>query len=178
MKRAQSLREKLPEMRSTLDTVVFLRGQKRKFEEELAGGCGADGEEDDEADDEETKERNEKGVLKTTFPLSETLYAHAMIPIHTPTTKLDSVYLWLGANVMASYPLEDAEVLLRSKLEKAKESLKANEEDLEFLRVQITTVEVAMARVWNWDVGEKRKRRKEEAAEGGGGRPGKGDDDG
>ena len=47
------------------------------------------------------------------------------------------------------------------KLETAKESLKAAEEDLEFLRVQITTLEVATARVYNWDVMEKRRLRAE-----------------
>ncbi|KAK5256715.1 peptide chain release factor 1, partial [Exophiala xenobiotica] len=70
---------------------------------------------------------------------------------------IDEVYLWLGANVMVAYPLAEADELLQGKLEKAKASLVAAEEDLEFLRVQITTLEVAIARVHNWDVGEKRK---------------------
>jgi len=75
--------------------------------------------------------------------------------------ELEEVYLWLGANVMVAYPLREAEEMLTGKLETARESLKAAEEDLEFLRVQITTLEVATARVYNWDVMEKRRLKAE-----------------
>ena len=95
--------------------------------------------------------------LETTFSLQDTLYAKALIK----PAEVDEVYLWLGANVMVAYPLDEAEELLQGKLETAKKSLKAAEEDLEFLRVQITTLEVAIARVHNWDVGEKRRLRAE-----------------
>lgn len=49
---AQSLREKIPEMKNTLDTVTFLRTQKTK----------------DESVD-----------METTFPLADTLYAKAVV---------------------------------------------------------------------------------------------------
>jgi hypothetical protein len=62
---------------------------------------------------------------------------------------------------MVAYPLAEAEELLAAKLETARESLRATEEDLDFLRVQITTLEVATARVYNWDVMEKRRLRAE-----------------
>jgi hypothetical protein len=42
------------------------------------------------------------------------------------------------ANVMLSYPVDEAEVLLNSKLTSAKTSLSNCEEDLDFLREQIT----------------------------------------
>ena len=42
------------------------------------------------------------------------------------------------ANVMLSYPVDEAEVLLNSKLSSAKTSLSNCEEDLDFLREQIT----------------------------------------
>jgi hypothetical protein len=81
--------------------------------------------------------------------LNDTLYAKAHIP---PT---EEVYLWLGvctydvwaleynfdmfqANVMLSYPIDEAEQLLSSKLSAAKQSLSNCEEDLDFLREQIT----------------------------------------
>jgi hypothetical protein len=70
--------------------------------------------------------------LETTFELNDTLFAKAEVP---PT---DEVYLWLGANVMLSYSLPDAVELLSSKLSTAKASLITCEEDLEFLREQIT----------------------------------------
>ncbi len=136
-KRAAGLREKLPEMESTLSAIRFLRKQKSKLE--------AAGIDDDEA----------VADLETTFSLSDTLYAKATI---TPR-EIDEVYLWLGANVMVAYPLAEAEEMLQGRVEKAGETLQACEEDMEFLRVQITTVEVATARVYNWDVVEKRRRK-------------------
>ena len=42
------------------------------------------------------------------------------------------------ANVMLSYPIDEAEQLLSSKLSAAKQSLANCEEDLDFLREQIT----------------------------------------
>ena len=70
--------------------------------------------------------------IETTFELNDTLYAKAHIP---PT---EEVYLWLGANVMLAYPLGEAETLLDSKLSAAKQNLANCEEDLDFLREQIT----------------------------------------
>lgn len=75
------------------------------------------------------------------------------------------MYIWLGANVMLSYPIDEAETLLTSKLTAAKTSLSNCEEDLDFLREQITTMEVALARVYNWEVAQKRKEKLEEEAE-------------
>ena len=50
----------------------------------------------------------------------------------------EEVYLWLGANVMLAYPLDEAESMLQSKLEAATNTLAACEEDLDYLRGQIT----------------------------------------
>lgn len=73
---------------------------------------------------------------------------------------------------MLSYPIQEAEDLLESRLSTAKQSLANCEEDLDFLREQITvrsigplvsdadtyqTMEVATARVYNWDVVMRRK---------------------
>lgn len=99
-RRVAGLRDKMPDIQKTLDTVRFL------------------------------KIRDED--VETTFELNDTLYAKAKIP---PT---DEVYLWLGANVMLSYPIDEAVELLESKLKAAKTSLGNCEEDLDFLREQIT----------------------------------------
>ncbi|KAI4955473.1 peptide chain release factor 1 [Alternaria rosae] len=123
-RRAAGLKDKIPDIQKTLETVRFLKSRK---------------------DDAEP--------LETTFELNDTLYAKAEVP---PT---DEVYLWLGANVMLSYSIPEAEELLQSKLSTAKQSLGTCEEDLEFLREQITTLEVAFARVYNWDVAQRRKER-------------------
>ena len=153
--RAASLRDKLPEMRNTLATVRFLRRQRGKGKIETSA---EEGEEEGKAEQGLNGEEEGKGNIKhleTTFPLSSTLYTHA----HIRPSTLSSVYLWLGANVMVAYPLAEAEELLADKERKARRSLTECEEDLEFLRVQITTLEVATARVFNWDVSEKRRLR-------------------
>ncbi|KAK9727365.1 hypothetical protein K7432_001898 [Basidiobolus ranarum] len=88
--------------------------------------------------------------LETQFELHETLYANAKIPI------TDKVNLWLGANVMLEYSVEEAQELISSKLITAKSSLEQANEDALFLRDQITTMEVNIARVYNWDVKQRR----------------------
>jgi len=121
-RRAVSLRDKIPDIQKTLDTVRFL------------------------------KDREDSGEpFETHFELNDTLYAQASIQ---PGKE---VYLWLGANVMLAYPLSEAEVLLQEKLAAAKESLENCEEDLDFLRQQITTLEVNLARIYNWEVAQKRR---------------------
>ena len=70
--------------------------------------------------------------LEATFELNDTLYAKAHVP---PTNE---VYLWLGANVMLAYPIDEAETLLEGKLSGAQQTLENCEEDLDFLREQIT----------------------------------------
>jgi len=59
---------------------------------------------------------------------------------------------------MLSYPLDEAITLLETKLAGAKKSLENFKMDLEFLRDQITTMEVNTARVHNWDVGRRREK--------------------
>jgi len=82
--------------------------------------------------------------------LNDTLWANATIK----STK--TVNLWLGANVMLEYTLQEAKELLENKLDTNQNALKNVLEDLEFLREQVTTMEVNIARVFNWDV--KRRR--------------------
>lgn len=93
------------------------------------------------------KSRKEsKTPMDSTFMLADTLYVKANIP---PT---DTVCLWLGANVMLEYTLDDAELLLTKNHSAALKSLEVVDSDLGFLRDQTTTIEVNMARVYNWDV--------------------------
>ncbi|KAF7586946.1 hypothetical protein BBP40_007984 [Aspergillus hancockii] len=134
-RRATGLREKIPDIKKTLEMVKFLKMRRD----------------------------NNSAVLETNFELNDTLYARATVdPADT-----EEVYLWLGANVMLAYPVGEAEMMLAEKLATAETSLAHCDEDLEFLREQITTMEVATARVYNWDVVQRRKDKAE----------GKGDDD-
>lgn len=101
------------------------------------------------------RSRNESNSPMTSnFLLSDEVYMEATIP---PT---DRINLWLGANVMLEYTLDEAEALLSKNLDAANRNLTQIDIDLDYLRDQITTTEVNMARVYNWDV----KRRQESAA--------------
>ncbi|KAK9464431.1 Prefoldin subunit-domain-containing protein [Lipomyces arxii] len=130
LRRAAGLREKIPDIQKTLDSVIFL----------------------------DSKRDSENPTLITTFELNDTLYTKARVKA------ADTVYLWLGANVMLEYPIPEAVELLQTKLKAAKDSLAICEEDLEFLRENITTVEVNTARVYNWDVQKRREEREEKDA--------------
>ena len=64
---------------------------------------------------------------------------------------------------MLSYKIPEAISLLKAKLESAEGNLTNVVEDLEFLREQITVMEVNTARVYNWDVKRRREIREREA---------------
>jgi prefoldin subunit 5 len=95
----------------------------------------------------------EDDELQTNILLSEQVFVKSVIP------KTQSVCLWLGANVMLEYPLDEAQELLKQNMESAGMNLRCLEHDQEFLRNQQTTVEVAMARIYNWDI-TRRKQQK------------------
>jgi hypothetical protein len=59
---------------------------------------------------------------------------------------------------MLSYPLEDAISLLQARSTGSENNLSTIKDDLDFLRDQITTMEVNTARVHNWDVKRRRER--------------------
>jgi hypothetical protein len=60
---------------------------------------------------------------------------------------------------MLSYPLPAASALLEQKIATAVTSLAGVEDDIEFVREQITVMEVNTARLYNWDVKRRRERR-------------------
>ncbi|MBA0848677.1 hypothetical protein Goshw_005491, partial [Gossypium schwendimanii] len=91
-------------------------------------------------------------ALIADFEVSEGIYSRACIEDN------DSVCLWLGANVMLEYSCEEATLLLKKNLENAKASLEVLIADLQFLRDQVTVTQVTIARVYNWDVHQRRIR--------------------
>ena len=99
------------------------------------------------------KKRDESEDVETNFQLSDTVYANAVIK--EPT----NVCLWLGANVMVEYPIDDAFQLLTENRDNAHVNLKSVDEDIQFLRDQITTTEVNIARIFNYDVMQRRKKK-------------------
>ncbi|KAG5652713.1 hypothetical protein H0H81_003964 [Sphagnurus paluster] len=149
--RRHSREEKIPDIQKTLDMVEFLLERRE--------GKGKASEDDDEDDLDDLEEDAPGKPLKTTFELNDTLFAEAELE------DTDTVYIWLGANVMLSYKLPAAIELLRSKLAVAQTSLDNTIEDLEFLREQLTIMEVNTARVYNWDVKRRRERRENDEAQ-------------
>lgn len=53
---------------------------------------------------------------------------------------------------MLEYPIEEAKSLLEKNLETAQKNLNLLENDLDFVKDQITTTEVNIARIYNWNV--------------------------
>ncbi|WRT64978.1 uncharacterized protein IL334_001919 [Kwoniella shivajii] len=155
--RRKALLGKIPDMEQTLQVVNFLQIRRKKsLGEEVEEEKLSDDEDDlddleEDDDDDGTKGKKEE-AMKTLFELNDTLYAEAEI------NENGEVGLWLGANIMLMYPLQEAIDLLTSKLSTAKKSHEETVEDLEFLREQVTVMEVNFARVHNWDV--KRRREK------------------
>ena len=123
-RRKAGLDEKIPDILKTLDIVRFLKTRKvcclfGKGLSWLAIFWNYRIQPDSDA-------------IEATFELNDTLYAKALVP---PT---EEVYLWLGANVMLAYPISEAETLLEGKLSGAQQTLENCEQDLDFLREQIT----------------------------------------
>ena len=61
---------------------------------------------------------------------------------------------------MLEYPIQEAIELLQSNLSIAESSMSQAQDDLDTIKDQTTTLEVGMARVYNWDVQERRKKNK------------------
>lgn len=135
-RRGQGLREKIPDIKKTLEMVRFLKLRKEVRRHIRQGDRP-------EYSHGSTKlcfffllllQANPDTDLETNFELNDTLYARASVS----PAEMEEVYLWLGANVMLAYPLDEAEKMLSEKLTAAESSLAHCEEDLEFLREQIT----------------------------------------
>ncbi|KAH0515987.1 Prefoldin subunit 3 [Microtus ochrogaster] len=84
------------------------------------------------------KKKESTNSMETRFLLADNLYCKASVP---PT---DKVCLWLGANVMLEYDIDEAQALLEKNLSTATKNLDSLEEDLDFLRDQFTTTEVSL----------------------------------
>lgn len=95
---------------------------------------------------------NNKQSTTTHYELTSRVWAEAEIKPET-----QSVFLWLGANVMVEYPFGEAVELLTNNLESGKKSLEKITTELDNLKESITVAEVNIARVFNWDVRERRK---------------------
>lgn len=122
----ESLETKVPDIEKTLEMCKFLK--------------------------EKHDQRAEQDSVNVSYQLNDTVYSEAVID----TKDLDHVRLWLGANVLVEYPIEEAIEMLADRLTKTLKSKETTLEDLDYLRSNITTMEVNTARVYNWDVQRRR----------------------
>jgi prefoldin alpha subunit len=88
--------------------------------------------------------------VKTHFNVAAQLYTEAELE------KTDKVVIWLGANTALEYTFDEAIALLNKNEERMLAGLKDCDEDLAFLKDQITTLEVSMSRLYNHEVASKR----------------------
>ena len=91
-----------------------------------------------------TKYDSDEKEMSTNFLLSDNIWAKAKVPNNS-----GKVALWLGANVMVEYTYEEAIKLLGKNLMNAEAKIKETEDDIDFLKDQITTTEVNLARIYN-----------------------------
>ena len=89
-------------------------------------------------------EKKREDDLSVDFLLTDTIWAKGRVD-----KCVEKVSLWLGANTLVEFPLNEAKTLLKKNLENAQGNLKTFEEDLLFLKDQITTCEVNIARIYN-----------------------------
>lgn len=101
------------------------------------------------------EEEGEASTLDAHYNLSDVLYARAEVSCS------GKVCLWLGANVMVEYSYEEAAAWLTTHLEQAKQRIATTQEDLEHLRSQKIMTEVAIARVYNHDLKERRQHKEQ-----------------
>ena len=98
--------------------------------------------------------KNAEKDTNVDFELTDGIFAHAKVTADHAST----VYLWLGANVALEYTVEEAAELLQKNLETAQANLETNRRDQVFIKDNITTTEVSMARIYNHDVAMKRAK--------------------
>jgi prefoldin subunit 5 len=82
--------------------------------------------------------------LNVHFNLANNVYSEATVK---PEGK---VALWLGVNVMLEYSYEEALALLNDNFTKATDKLEETRHNYAFLREQIITTEVNIARIYNY----------------------------
>ncbi|KAF4652437.1 Prefoldin subunit 3 [Perkinsus olseni] len=108
------------------------------------------------------KKQKEEGVgeYRCRFPLTDNAHANAKVN----PQEIDSVCLWLGANILLEYKLDEATDLLNENDSSARKSLADLEQGIAVVRDQITTTEVNIARVHNFNVKLRSEKRQPQPA--------------
>ena len=102
------------------------------------------------------KHMSDDKAMTTNYLLSDNIWAKATVP-----NTSGKVGLWLGANVMVEYTYDEAVKLLGKNLINAEQKIKETEDDIDFLKDQLTTTEVNLARIYNQGVMNNKKKTNE-----------------
>ena len=140
-------RATVPDLESSLAVVRML--QRKREELGAPGGGGGGGSNAAAAAGGGAAEEPAK-TFATYFNLSEQVFAEASV---APTGRCA---VWLGANVMLEYSYEEAEAMLAANLEAARRKTVETEEDVLYLKDNLTTTEVNMSRTYNFEVAQRR----------------------
>ncbi|KAL6936438.1 uncharacterized protein HGUI_03630 [Hanseniaspora guilliermondii] len=88
------------------------------------------------------------------YELEDGLFAFASIPTKSET---NTVSLWLGSGILMEFTYGEALQILNEKSDVYTNKINEIIEDVEFLREQITTLQVNLSKVYNYSVLQKRK---------------------
>jgi len=103
------------------------------------------------------KKKEDAPPIEVKYNLSENVYVNADVPVDT-----GKLLLWIGAMTMLEYTFDEAEELLTKNLDSAKEQLVNVKEDALFVRDQVVTTEVNIARCHNYGVLKRQRARENE----------------
>ena len=140
-------RATVPDLENSLAVVRMLQRKREELgapggggsNAAAAGGAGAGVAAADDA-----------ATFSTFFNLSEQVFAEARV------APAGTCAVWLGANVMLEYSYAEAEAMLSTNLEAARRKTVETEEDILYLKDQLTTTEVNMSRSYNFEVATRR----------------------
>ena len=99
------------------------------------------------------KAKSGESEIKTQFEVSDQLYSEGTIK------EFDNVAIWLGANVMMEFPIDEAIEFLEKRIVISDEKINGLQNDIDFTRRQINIVEVNRSRVYNAGVKVKKATR-------------------
>ena len=102
------------------------------------------------------KQKEETAEFDTHFGLTDSVFCEANVP--PPET----VHLWLGANVMVEFTLDEATAMLNKNYASASKNLETTLEDLAWLKDQVVILQVNISRVYNYDVIRRRAEKEKE----------------
>ncbi|TKR93553.1 hypothetical protein L596_007980 [Steinernema carpocapsae] len=102
-----------------------------------------------------TKKKENEKPFTTSFMLADQIYTKAEVK------KVENVSLWLGAGVMAEFPINEATDFMQGKVNELSSKAAELAEDLEVIKKRLTTLEVNMANMYNYGV---RKRKMQSAS--------------